>query len=73
MEIKIFCQLHESEGNWKGSEESRLPAEMLALEGVLESCFMIKSLLCEVSNKEMHPDIFPIYYYTDNKLSCSNG
>ena len=45
-----------------GSEESTLPAEMLALEGVLESCFMIKSLLCEVSNKEMHPDIFPIYF-----------
>ena len=28
---------------------------------------MIRSLLCEVSNKEMHLDIFPIYCYTDNK------
>ena len=28
---------------------------------------MIRNLLCEVSNKEMHPDIFPIYCYTDKK------
>ena len=47
--------------------KSTLSAETLALEETLESCFMIRSLLCEVSTKEMHPDIFPTYCYTDNK------
>ena len=47
--------------------KSTLSAETLALEEALESCFIIKSLLCEASNKEMHPDICPIYCYTDNK------
>ena len=42
-------------------------AETLALEKALESCFMIENLLCEMSNKEMHPDIFPTYCYADNK------
>ena len=50
--------------------ESTLSAETLALEEALESCFMVRSLFCEVSNKEMHPDIFPICYicYTDYKF-----
>ena len=47
--------------------KSTLSAETLALEQAPESCFMIWSLLCEVSNKEMHLHIFPIYCYTDNK------
>ena len=47
--------------------KSTLSAETLALEETLESCFMIRSSLCEVSSKEMHPDIFPAYCYTDNK------
>ena len=49
--------------------ESTSSAETLALEEVLEFCFMGRSLFCEVSNKEMHPDIFPICYicYTDHK------
>ena len=44
-----------------------LSAETLALGEALESSFMIRSLLCEVLNKEMDPVIFLIYCYTDNK------
>ena len=47
--------------------KSTLSAETLALEEALESSFMMRSLLCEVLNKEMDPVIFPIYCYTDNK------
>ena len=47
--------------------KSTLSAETLALEEALESYFMIRSLLCEVSNKETHPDIFLVHCYTDNK------
>ena len=57
MEVKEF-----EEGS-----KCTLSAETLALEKALESCFMIENLLCEMSNKEMHPDIFPIYCYADNK------
>ena len=42
-------------------------AETLALEEALESCFMIKLLLCGLANKEMHPDLFQIDCYNDNK------
>ena len=28
---------------------------------------MIKSLLCELLNKDMKSDLFPVYCYTDNK------
>ena len=48
--------------------KSTLSAETLALEEALESCFMIRSLLCEVLNNEMHHVIFPIYCYTDKSL-----
>ena len=47
--------------------KSTLLAETLALEEALESCFMIKLLLCELVNKEMHHDLFLIDCYTDNK------
>ena len=47
--------------------KSTLSAETLALEEALESFFTIRGLLSEVSNKEMHPDIFLNYCYTDNK------
>ena len=47
--------------------KSTLSAETFALEEALESSFMIRSLLCEVSNKETHPDIFLVHCYTDNK------
>ena len=40
---------------------------MLALEEALEFIFMIKSLLCELLNKEMKSDLFSVYCYIDNK------
>ena len=51
----------------KGVVKSTLSAETLALEEALESSFMIKSLLCELLNKEMKSDLFQVYCYTDNK------
>ena len=51
----------------KGVVKSTLSAETLALEEALESSFMIKSLLCELLNKEMKSGLFQVYCYTDNK------
>ena len=57
---------------WKSNKlkrvvKSTLSAETLALEEALESSFMIKSLLCELLNKEMKSGLFQVYCYTDNK------
>ena len=52
--------------------KSKLSAETLALEEALESSFIIKSLLCELLNKDMKSDLFPVYCSTDNKsLVCT--
>ena len=47
--------------------KSTLAAETLALEQALEMCFMMKSLLCELLNKEMSNKVLPIKCYVDNK------
>ena len=41
--------------------------ETLALEEALESSLMIKSLLCELLNKEMKPNLLPVYCDSENK------
>ena len=52
--------------------KSKLSAETLALEEALESSFIIKSLLCELLNKDMKSDLFPVYCSTHNKsLVCT--
>ena len=44
-----------------------LSAETLALKKILETCFMIKSLLVELIGKGSYQNIIPICCYTDNK------
>ena len=57
---------------WKSIEtirvvKSTLPTETLSLEQVLESCYMITSLIYELINKDMTQNILPIKCYVDNK------
>ena len=47
--------------------KSTLAAETLALEQALETCFMMKSFLCELLNKEISNEVLPIKCYVDNK------
>ena len=47
--------------------KSTLAAETLALEQALEMCFMMKSFLCELLNKEISKKVLPIKCYVDNK------
>ena len=47
--------------------KSTLSAETLALEEALKFSFVIRSLLCELLNKEMTRNMFPIHCYTNNK------
>ena len=45
--------------------KSTLPAETLALEESLETCFMVKSLLVELISKDNYQNIIPTCPYTD--------
>lgn len=54
---------------WKPNKLNRVIKSILSAETLQtsEPNFMTKSLLCELLNKEMKLDLFPIYYYTSNK------
>ena len=43
-------------------------AETLALEQTLVTCFMMKSFLCELLNKEIQNEVLSIKCYVHNKL-----
>ena len=47
--------------------KTTLSAVTLALVEAIETCFVIKSLLCEFANKQMHHGLLTIDCYTDNK------
>ena len=57
---------------WKSRQiqrvvKSTLAAETLSMEEALEACFMIRSILLEIFQKDAASGLFPIHCYTDNK------
>ena len=46
---------------------STLAAETLAMEEALEGCYIIRSMLLEISNRDAKSGLFPIHCYTDIK------
>ena len=64
---KKYAPIAWTSRKFKQVVKSTLPAETLALEESLESCFMIKSLLVKLIGKDNYQNIIPICSYTDNK------
>ena len=57
---------------WKSVKTKRvakntLLADTIALQQVLEACFMIKSFICEIVNRQVLQKFLPIKYYIDDK------
>ena len=47
--------------------KSTLAAETLVLEPALDACFMIKSFICEIMNRQVSEKFLSIKCYIDNK------
>ena len=47
--------------------KSTLAPETLALEQALEACFMIKSFICEIMNRQLSEEFLPTKCYVHNK------
>ena len=47
--------------------KSTLASETLAMEQALEACFMIKSFICEIMNRQVSEEFLPIKCYVDHK------
>ena len=52
---------------WKSTRTKRNSVETLALEQLLESCYMTRSFVSELINKDMTQNILPIKCYVANK------
>ena len=57
---------------WKSVKTKRvakntLSADTIALQQVLEACFMIQSFICEIVNRQVLQKFLPIKYYIDDK------
>ena len=64
---KLFSPIAWKSFKFKRVVKSTLAAETLALEHALETCFMMKSFLCELLKKKISNKVLPIKCYTDNK------
>ena len=64
---KLFAPIAWKSFKIKRVVKSTLAAEIPALEQALETCFMMKSFLCELLNKEISNEVLPIKCYVDNK------
>ena len=58
--------------SWKSRKiqrvvRSTLAAETLAMEEVLEECFVIRLMLLEIYNRDAKSGLFPIHCYTGSK------